>query len=143
MERGNSKHGPAHDREMAQEAQGMIRGGAHRAHGEEWREPEPVDEGIPPVRRGDGANPRPSGRDFELRNELARVLTKDWFPADGDAMVTRLDDSDAPADLADRVAALPAGARFAAPRDVLVALGINSPETSGSPDQRTSHTEGN
>jgi hypothetical protein len=139
MERGNTKHGPAHDREMAQEVQGMVRGSAHRAHGEEWREPEPVDGEIPPVRRGDGANPRPSGRDFELRNELARVLTRDWFPADRDAMVTRLSDSDAPADLTDRVAALPASARFAAPRDVLVALGINSPETSDrtGPSSRT------
>jgi hypothetical protein len=131
MERGNTKHGPVHDQEMAHEAQGLVRGGAHRAHAEEWREPEPVDDGLPPVRRGDGANPQPSGRDYELRNELARVLTRDWFPADRDAVLARLADSDAPPDLVERVSALPADSRFDGPRDVLVALGINSPETRG------------
>lgn len=129
MERGNTKHGPAHDEEMAREAQGLVRGSAHRAHAQEWREPEPA-EGIPPVRRGDGANPRPLGRDYELRSELARLLTRDWFPASRDALVARLDDSDASADLAERIAALPKGSRFGTPRDVLVALRINSPETS-------------
>ena len=135
MERGNTKHGQVHDQEMAHETQGMVRSAAHRAHGQEWRETEPVDEGISPVRRGDGANPRPSGRDYELRSELARVLTRDCFPADRDAVLGRLADSDAPEDLTERVAALPADARFAAPRDVLLRLGINSPETSGRPEQ--------
>ena len=129
MERGSSKHGPVHDQEMAHETEGLVRGGPHGTHVEEWREPEPVDEGVPPVRRGDGANPRPSGRDYELRNELARILTKDWFPADRDAVLARLADSDAPQDLIERVSALPAKSRFDGPRDVLVALGINSPET--------------
>lgn len=87
MERGNTKHGPAHDQEMARETRGLVHGGAHRAHAEEWREPEPASEGFPPVRRGDGANPRPQGRDFELRNELARVLTRDSFPAGRDAVL--------------------------------------------------------
>jgi hypothetical protein len=129
MERGNTKHGPVHDQEMAHETEGLVRGSAHRAHAEEWREPEPVDEGVPPVRRGDGANPQPSGRDYELRSELARVLTKDCFPADRDAVLARLADSGAPEDLTERVAALPGESRFDGPRDVLVALGINSPET--------------
>ena len=133
MERGNTKHGPVHDDEMAHEAQGMVQGGAHRAHAEEWREPEPVDDGVPQVRRGDGANPQPSGRDFELRNELARVLTRDMFPAGRDALAARLADMDMPGDLMERVATLPAGARFGTSRDVLVALGINSPETEGEP----------
>ena len=129
MERGNTKHGPVHDQEMAHETEGLVRGGAHGTHAEEWREPEPVDDGVPPVRRGDGANPRPFGRDYELRNELARILTKDWFPAERDAVLARLEDSDAPRDLIERVSALPAKSRFDGPRDVLVALGINSLET--------------
>ena len=128
MERGNSKHGPAHDEEMARDTRGLVQGGVHRAHAEEWREPEPA-EGIPPVRRGDGANPRPQGPEYELRSELARVLTRDWFPASRDALVARLDDSDAPPELAERIAALPKSTRFGTPRDVLVALRINSPET--------------
>lgn len=31
MESGNTKHGPAHDEEMAHETQGLVRGGACRA----------------------------------------------------------------------------------------------------------------
>lgn len=129
MERGNTKHGPAHDQEMAHETQGLTRSGAHRAHAEEWRQPEPTEEAIPPVRRGDAADPRPQGRDYELRNELARVLTRDWFPASRGAVLACLRDSDAPQDLTERVSALPEDSRFDNPRDVLVALGINSPET--------------
>jgi uncharacterized protein DUF2795 len=129
MERGNTKHGPAHDQEMAHETEGLVRGGVHGTHAEEWREPEPVDEGVPPVRRGDGANPKPSGRDYELRHELARILTSDLFPARRDAVLARLNDSDAPGDLIGRVAALPGDETYEHPHDVLVALGINSPET--------------
>ncbi len=135
MERGNTKHGPVHDQEMAHETEGMVRSGARRTHGEEWREPEPVDDAIPPVRRGDGANPQPSGRDYELRNELARLLTRDWFPADRDRVLARLSDADAPRDLLDRIAALPGDQSYEHPRDVLVALGINSPETKGQTNQ--------
>jgi len=129
MERGNTKHGPAQDQEMAHEAAGIVRGAPQRAHAEEWRQPEPVEGAVPPMRRGDGANPRPSGRDYELRSELARVLTRDWFPASRTAIVARLAETDVPQELTDRVAALPGGKRYRSPRDVLVALGINSPET--------------
>lgn len=129
MERGNTKHGPAHDQEMARETEGMVRGSAQRAHGEEWRETEPVEGAVPPVRRGDGANPRPEGRDIELRSEFARIMTSDYFPADKDAIAARLADADASPDLAQRVAALSAGRRFASSHDVMEALGINSPET--------------
>jgi hypothetical protein len=129
MERGNTKHGPVRDQEMAHETEGVVRGAPQRAHAEEWRQPEPVEDAVPPVRRGDGADPQPSGRDYELRSELARVLTKDWFPAGRDAVVARLAESGVPQDLTDRVAALPVGSRFSGVRDVLVALGINSPET--------------
>jgi Protein of unknown function (DUF2795) len=129
MERGNTKHGPVHDQQMAHEAAGIVRGAPQQA--EEWRQPEPVEGAVPPMRRGDGANPRPSGPDYELRSELARVLTRDWFPADRNAVATRLAESDAPQELTDRVAALPTNKRFRSPRDVFVALGINSPETGG------------
>jgi hypothetical protein len=131
MERGNTKHGPAHDEEMAHETEGMVRGSAQRARGEEWRETEPVDGAVPPLRRGDGANPRPESRDIELRSEFARVMTSDCFPADKDAIAARLADTDAPPDLTERVAALPAGRRFGSPHDVMLALGISSPETGG------------
>jgi hypothetical protein len=130
MERGNTKHGPAHDQEMAHETERMVRGAPKPAHAEEWREPEPVEDSLPPIRRGDGANLRPDSRDIELRSELARILTRDLFPANRAALLARLEDSDAPADLTARVAALPKGRhRFASRHDVLDALGLSSPET--------------
>lgn len=56
-------------------------------------------------------------------------MTNDFFPACGDAIVARLNGTDAPPELAERVAALPAGRRFSSPHDLMEALGINSPET--------------
>ena len=104
MERGNTKHGPLHDEELAHETEGMVRGAPQRAHAEEWREVEPLDEAEPVAVRPDGAAPRPSGRDYDLRSELARILTRDVFPADRDTLTVLLTDSDAPQDLIDRVA---------------------------------------
>lgn len=133
MERGNSKHGPAHDQGMAYETRRMMRGAPQPAYAEEWRQTEPVGDAVPPLRRADGANPRPEGpaaRAIELRSELARVLTRDLFPVGRNALLTRLEDTGASPDLAERVATLPAGQRFASRHDVMVALGISSPETS-------------
>lgn len=131
MERGNTKHGPAHDEQMARETEGMVRGSAQPPHGEEWRETEPVENAVPPPRRAPGANPRPESRDIELRSELARVLSRDFFPADRDALLGRLADTDLPPDLSERIATLPAGRRFTSRPDLLAALGISSPETRG------------
>jgi hypothetical protein len=66
----------------------------------------------------------------ELRSELARVLTKDLFPADKEALLARLEDNDASPDLSELVATLPKGCLFAAPHDVMDTLGMSSPETS-------------
>ncbi len=129
MERGNTKHGPAHDQEMARETEGMVRGRPRPAHAEEWRDPEPVDGAIPPPKQPPGRNPLSGERDVELRTEFARIVTRDFFPAGRDAVLSRLAEAGALPDLAERVADLPAGRRFGSPHDVLVALGINSPET--------------
>jgi hypothetical protein len=130
MERGNTKHGPAHDEEMAHETERMVRGVPRPAHAEEWREAEPVEGALPPLRRGDGSRLLADSRDIELRSELARILTRDLFPVGRDALLARLEDSDAPADLTERVAALPKSRhRFASRHDVLDALDLTSPET--------------
>jgi hypothetical protein len=129
MERGNTKHGPTRDRKMAHEIERMVRGVPRPAHTEEWRETEPVEDAVPPLRRGDGGNPRPDIRDIELRSELARLLTRDLFPVGRDTLLARLEEAAASPDLAERVAALPTGSRFATGHDVMVALGISSPET--------------
>lgn len=127
MERGNTKHGPAHDDQLAHEAQAMTRGGAQRDHTEEWRESEPVEDSVPaPDRRPAG----PDETDTRDRSELARVMTRDVFPATRERLLRRLDDSDAPPELADRVRnGLTPGRRYGGVHEVLEALGIASPET--------------
>ena len=126
MERGNTKHGLVQDEEMAHETKRMVRGGVPKpAHAEEWRDTEPFDDALPPVRRADGL----SGMEFELRSELARLMTRAWFPADRDALLARLADRDAAEDVTGLVTQLSAGQRFDSAHDVLVALGLNSPET--------------
>ena len=121
MERGNTKHGPAHDELLAHDARGMVRGGARRGRAEEWREPEPLEDSVP--------SPRPPDPDVLDRSELARIMTRDVFPANRETLLRRLDDIGAPNRLADRVAGLSAGRRFGSVHEVLAALGIASPET--------------
>jgi len=123
MERGSTKHGRVRDEQMAHETEGMVRGGAQRSRAEEWRETEPVENSVPSPAR------RPPDPDIEDRAELARVLSRDFFPADKQALLARLADSDAPQGLADRVTRLEAGKRFGSVHEVLDALGICSPET--------------
>jgi hypothetical protein len=134
MERGNSKHSPLRDEELAHETEGMVRGQAQRTHTEEWREPEPVDDAMPPVTRGE---PDPAVQD---RTELARIMTSDWFPADRDGLRRRLTDADAARSLIDRVAGLPERERYDSVHDVLEALGINAPEIRSEPDPETGST---
>jgi hypothetical protein len=123
MERGSTKHGQVHDDEMAREMEGMTRGTAQRRHVEEWREHEPLEESIPSPNRW------PAEPDVRDRAELARVMTRDVFPATRETLLRRFADSDAPQDLADRVATLTPGRRFGSVHKVLAALGIASPET--------------
>jgi hypothetical protein len=102
---------------------GRARGRAQGGRAEEWRETEPVGNSVPSPAR------RPPDPGIEDRAELARVLTRDFFPAGKQALLVRLADSDAPQGLVDRVTRLEAGKRFGSVHEVLDALGICSPET--------------
>ena len=133
MERGNTKHGPLQDDKLARQTQGMVRGAPQRAHLEEWREVEPMDGADPSADRPDGAASRPGGRDIQLRNELARILTRADFPADRDELCDCLSTADASQELTERVSALPDDQQFRDVHHVLAALGINSPETRDEP----------
>lgn len=124
MERGNTKHGPAHDDQLAHDTQAMTRGAAQRDHTEEWRESEPLEDAVPRPPRGQ------SDPDTRDRSELARVMTRDVFPATRETVLRRLADSDAPPELGDRVAdVLIPGRRYGGVHEILEALGIASPET--------------
>ena len=58
-------------------------------------------------------------------------MPRDFFPADRDELLGRLADTDTPPDLAERIAMLPADHSYTSRHDVLVALGISSPESRG------------
>jgi hypothetical protein len=116
---------------MAHEAEQMVRGAPQRAHVEEWRQTEPLDEAEPRVTRPEGTQPLPSGRAIEDRSELARLMTRDCFPAGPAALLTRLDAAGASPGLLDRVSRLPRERTFDNVHEVLEALGINAPEQEG------------
>jgi hypothetical protein len=119
MERGNTKHGPLRDDELAQETEGMIRSDSQPAHTEEWRQPEPVDD---PRELFEGEDV--SEDDIEIRSELARTLTRDEFPLARHDLLAVLDRNGASQALVDRVSALPGRERFASTHEVLEALGL-------------------
>jgi hypothetical protein len=123
MGRESSKHGPQLDEEMAHETEDIVRSG-HAAHTEEWRQPEPVDEGHPfrPVTGGPPGGPGID--DIETRSLLARELTPGIFPADGRTLRRRAEDVGLPPALTESIASLPAGQRYANVGDLARALGL-------------------
>ena len=127
MERESTKHGPIQDEELKHETEALEHGQPRRPHVEEWREVEPVDD-IPAVDRQAPAPDEAEAEDIALRSELARLMTRDEFPAGRNTLLARLEDKDAPAALIARVGQLSPDRRFASAHEVMVALGINAPE---------------
>lgn len=126
MERGNTKHGPLQDEQLAHETEGMVRADPQPARTEEWREPEPVDDPreLFEAETAEAAE----AQAIELRSELARLLTRDEFPLTRSGLLAILDDKDASAALVARVSALPEQQRYRSTHEVLDALGLAHPE---------------
>jgi hypothetical protein len=82
--------------------------------------------GAPERARRSGA--RLTGRHYpaeiDRRSDIARYLPPHRFPADRDALLGCLEGTDAPDEVADAIAALPADRSFATVGDVARALGI-------------------
>ena len=94
MDRGNSKHGPHLDEQMAEEVRGYVQGGAP-TRAEEWKDPEPPGEDQPdilmdPDLERAGTPPGMNPQDVEGRYELARYLRYTGFPADRDALQAKV-----------------------------------------------------
>jgi hypothetical protein len=122
MERGNTKHGPLRDEELAHETEGMVRADPQPAHTEEWRQPEPVDD---PRELFDGETAQAEEAEgIELRSELARLLTRDEFPLTRSELLAILDQKDASPPLVARVSTLPGRPRYHSTHEVLEALGL-------------------
>ena len=125
MERGNTKHGPLRDDELAQETEGMVRAEPTPSHTEEWREPEPVDD---PRELFEADTALTEEEAIELRSELARLLTRDEFPLTRHALLAILDDKGASPALVERVSALPGRPHYRSTHELLEALGLAHPE---------------
>ena len=125
MERGSTKHGPLHDEQLARETGSMTRESPQPDRTEEWREPEPVDD---PRELFEGDEALTEQDEIELRSELARLLTRDEFPADREKLLSILDEKGATEALMARVQRLPAGEQYRNTHAVLEALGLSHPE---------------
>jgi hypothetical protein len=124
-ERGSDRHGPLLDQALAREVDGMLRG-TGPTHAEEWRDPEPAGPDQPRVGTAagaDGGTPDGMGQaDLELRAELAAVLGRAAFPADGTALRSWLADGNAPDHLRALLARLPGDRRYENVGEVWAAL---------------------
>ncbi|MGC9665645.1 DUF2795 domain-containing protein [Planosporangium sp. 12N6] len=133
MERGNSKHGPRLDDEMEHEVRGMLQGGVD-TRVEEWRDPEPAGEDQPnptrvPVgyeRTGVPAGMTPE--EVEQRSRIGRYIPLSALPGDRDDLLAAAEENDAPQDVIDRLAALPAERVFETINQVWAALGGHNEE---------------
>jgi hypothetical protein len=132
MERGNTKHGPHLDEEMAREIrEHTIEGSRVR----DWQEPEPAGEDQPGVRLlpyGEVTAPAaPSPAEIDERSELGRWIPRSALPGDRDALVRAAERSGAPDAILEQVRALPAGETFETVVQVWGALGHRNEARSG------------
>jgi hypothetical protein len=128
MERGNSKHGPRLDDEMAREVRGTVQGVAG-SRAEEWREPEPAGEdqpeatGVPAGDRRSGVPQGMTSEEVEQRSELGRYIDLSALPAERDALRRTAEKNHAPDEVLDELARLPAGRTFETVSEVWAVLG--------------------
>jgi Protein of unknown function (DUF2795) len=127
LERGSDKHSPRVDEELDHETQSLQQGAPVESRVEEHREQEGPGEDQPtPDARLTGGRATAASLDLddaETRADIARFLTPSTFPADRDALLADAQDNQAPAEVLDRLQALPAGRAYENVQDVWAALG--------------------
>ena len=125
IDRGNSKHGPRLDDEMAQELKGESRV-------EEWRELEPPGDDqpepgwIPPGHHGLDTG---DDRDPDRRDERARIgayLPRDVFPADRSKLLEAAAAQKAPDDVIGVLSRLAKEVTYPGAPELWKALGLHS-----------------
>ena len=127
MERGSDKHSPRVDEELDHETRSLQQGAPVESRVEEHREQEGPGEDQPtPDARLTGGRATAASLDLddaEARADIARFLTPSTFPADRDALLEDAQGNQAPADVVERLQALPAGRTYENVQDVWGALG--------------------
>jgi hypothetical protein len=128
MDRGNSKHSPRVDDELAHEVDGTLRGTAG-SRVEEWREAEPAGEDQPAatlVPHGDNRAGAPQGmtsEEVEQRSRLGRFITMSALPGDRAALRRNAEENEAPDDVLAQLDRLPPDGEFRTISEVWAALG--------------------
>jgi hypothetical protein len=128
MERGNAKHSPRVDDELAHETDGIVKGTAG-GRVEEFREAEPSGEDQPEssiVPEGDDGSGVPQGmtaEEVELRSRLGRFINRSALPADRDRLHLVAEENEAPDDVLEEIDRLPSGVQFRTVSEAWAALG--------------------
>jgi hypothetical protein len=131
MERGNTKHGVRLDEEMAHEVRGAVQGsGSSDSRVEEFHDPEPPGEDQPATRgRFDaGAPPGMTYEEVEERSRLGRFIPRHALPGDREALILGANDLNAPEDIVEQLASLPAGETYRTVNEIWAALGHHNEE---------------
>ena len=127
MERGSDKHSPRVDEELDHETRSLQQGAPVESRVEEHREQEGPGEDQPtPDARLAGGRATAASLDLddaETRADIARFLAPSTFPADRDALLADAQRNQAPAEVLERLQALPAARTYENVQDVWGALG--------------------
>ena len=127
MERGSDRHSPRVDEQLDHETRSLQQGAPVESRVEEHREQEGPGEGQPtPDARLRGGRATAASLDLddaEARTEIARFLNPSAFPADREALLADAEGNQAPAEVLERLEALPAGRAYENVQEVWSALG--------------------
>ena len=127
MERGSDKHSPRVDEQLEHDTRSLTQGAPVESRVEEHREQEGPGEGQPtPDARLTGGRATAASLDLddaEARADIARFLTPSAFPADREALLADAEGNNAPAEVVERLQALPEGRAYENVQDVWNALG--------------------
>jgi hypothetical protein len=131
MDRGNTKHGARLDEEMAQEVRGIVQSGRSDSRVEEFHDPEPAGEDQPELGTGrleGGAPPGMTYEEVEARSRLGRFIPRSSLPGDREELIVGANDMNAPDDILEQLAALPAGETYQTVNEIWAALGHSNEE---------------
>lgn len=134
MERGNTKHGPRLDDEMAKEVAGHTDGSVAGGRAEQWHEPEPAGEDqpeptlVPDGPRRGGAPAPLTAEEVEQRSRFGQYLPRSVFPADRDRLRAAAAELNATDEVLAELDRLPGGQQFRTVSEVWAALGHHNEE---------------
>jgi hypothetical protein len=127
LERGSDRHSPRVDEQLDHETRSLQQGAPVESRVEEHREQEGPGEGQPtPGARLSGGRATAASLDLddaETRAGIARFLNPSTFPADREALLADAEGNQAPAEVLERLEALPAGRAYENVQEVWSALG--------------------